>query len=201
MMMSWNRLPQEGVKRSMMDLVAVTRELEGALGRQLRAAALLETSYSASDIIAQIRLTLSLNGTALERRIRQLEGDVVPEGNALELIDYVCNLYDKMHAHGAARMLRDDYAALAFLFACYSIAITTAEGCRDAESAILLRKHQEQIPRLMIQLGDVIPRAVAQDLAANGADVAARAYEEAVTTQRDAWRTAVIGDPRQIVGK
>src|SRR4030095_2940259 len=116
------------------------------------------------ELIRRTRAALANHVSALEARLRQLDGSARWKELVTTVTGFLAGIYDKVRSDSVSRMLRDDFAALHFVYVCQTMFITTAEACADRETAQLVREQQHDLPPLILRFGDCIPAAVVTDL-------------------------------------
>jgi hypothetical protein len=85
-------------------------------------------------------------------------------------------------------MLRDDYTALGFATVCYEMLHTTALATQNHEVAELALSHLKAYAPFIMQMADVIPEVLIQELSSEGKIVADhRVAEDAVRNTHSAW--------------
>src|SRR5262245_11858521 len=138
------------------DLTAVLRHCCTAIERQTTSGCVSEDSGMA-DGLRRTHAVLHLQLGALENRLSELEGRASLKEALTTVTGFLAGLYDKLRSEALSRMLRDDFAALHFAYACQTMMIATAEACGDRVTAQLVSRHQRELPDLIRRISDLIP--------------------------------------------
>lgn len=171
------------------DMLAVEREAHAAVRRQKHDAS-VKQFHEASRLIDRIEDTLDRHIAELEKSLEMMGGNESLLKKAVgTALGAVSGIYDKVRSDDrVSRMLRDDYTALSFAIVCYEMLHTTALAAGDSTVADLALRHMRAYAPLVIEVTDVLPQVVTDELAAEGKisldPVAAR---EAARNARAAW--------------
>jgi ferritin-like metal-binding protein YciE len=171
------------------DMLAVEREAHAVIRRQKHDATVKQFG-AASRVIDRIEDTLDRHIAELERTLKTLGGNESLLKKAVgTALGAVGGIYDKVRSDDrVSRMLRDDYTALSFAIVCYEMLHTTALAAGDATVAEVALRHMRDYAPLVIEVTDVLPQVLTDELAAEGKipvdPVAAR---EAARNARAAW--------------
>lgn len=182
-------MPQlaDTVTKYLGDLIAVYRHCCEAIERQTTAACVVEDPGIA-DVLRRTHAVLFTHLDALEVRLKDLEGRAVLREALTTVTGFLAGLYDRIRSETLSRLLRDDFAALHFTYACQTMMITTAHACGDPLTAQLVARQQEDLPELMLKISDLLPVAVVSDLRKNNVSiVSADAANFAIESTRKAW--------------
>jgi hypothetical protein len=85
--------------------------------------------------------------------------------------------------------LRDDYAALALCTFAYSILLTAAKTHGNGPIAALAQQHLQDYAQAVMQISDLVPVIVVEELRANGIDAPDVAVEQSRSALHAAWRS------------
>jgi hypothetical protein len=83
--------------------------------------------------------------------------------------------------------LRDDYAALALCTFAYSILLTAAKAQANESIAALAQQHLQDYAQAVMQISDLLPAIVLDELRANGIDAADSVVDQSRSALRAAW--------------
>lgn len=103
---------------------------------------------------------------------------------------WVASAIDKMRKKKVAKGLRDSYTALALCTAGYNMLLTTANAFGNTQVADLARRHLHDYAQAIVEIGDVLPAAVVEDLQDLGmAGIDPSVAVRSQTEVRAAWRS------------
>lgn len=177
------------------DLIAVLDHCADAIKRQMNEDQLTRIA-GAGPALRQVHQTLCRQRDALQRRAESMGGGGMTEAlkDAMTAVSgFFAGLWGKVRPETASRMLRDDYAALAFVSVCTQMLHTTALTVRDIGTAQLTLQHLNELPPLQMAVNELVPAAVVADLGIDGVPIEdPNAAEAANENWRDAWRHASV---------
>ncbi len=101
---------------------------------------------------------------------------------------WVASAIDKMRKTKVAKGLRDSYTALALCTAGYTMLLTTANAFGSTDVASLARRHLEDYTQAIVEIGDLLPSVVVQDLNDIGMPVDLSVAQQSQAEARAAWR-------------
>ena len=170
------------------DMLAVEHEIHNAFSRQKHS----ETPKrhpEAAQLIARIEDTIDRHIRDLQRELERLGGSESMLKKAVGVaMGAVAGLYDQVRDETVSRMVRDDLAALNFTVACYQMLHTTALAMHDQRLADLALGNLRDFTPLIMDLSQVLPSVVVQELAEkNTVTVDESVAEEARKSQKEAW--------------
>jgi ferritin-like metal-binding protein YciE len=96
---------------------------------------------------------------------------------------------DKIRKTKVAKGLRDDYTAVALCTAAYNMLFTTALAFGNTQVAELARRNLSEYAQIIVDIGDILPSVVLQDLSDTGVPVNDAIAPQAQSQIREAWRT------------
>lgn len=172
------------------DMLAVEREAHEAVRRQKHDAAVKQYS-EASRVIDRIEETLDEHIAQLKKCLEAMGTDESLLKKAVgTALGAVGGIYDKLRADDrVSRMLRDDYASMSFSTVCYEMLHTTALAAGDSVVADLALRHLRDYAPLVMDVSEVLPRVITDELSAEGKiPVDPAAAQEAVRNTRAAWQ-------------
>lgn len=174
------------------DLLACHRHVVGAMTRHLEDKALAGVP-GARLFVQRACDTLNWNISVLEARIKQLGGpDLVGQAEQAltRITGFMAGVYGRMRGERASRMLRDNSTALSFLMVCSSMLHATAGAMGDIETVRTTRDVMQKLPSLLMEVNDLIPRAVVLELAADHRSLNLSASEATIIETKQLWRGA-----------
>ncbi len=165
------------------DMLALERHIEQPIRRQL---SMEDTNQypEAKLVISQIASLAESHVTALEQCLKQLGGH---EASGVKsawstLLGFGAAAVDSVRKTKISKALRDDYTALSLATMGYTMLHATAVGLGDTMVADLAKRHLADYARLVMQIAQVMPQVVLQELRDDGETVQTGAAE---TIRRD----------------
>jgi hypothetical protein len=171
------------------DMLAVEREIHQAFSRQKHDEHTRKFA-AAGQLIGRIEDTVDRHIKELETCLRQIDGEESAVRKAVGAVTgFAGGLFDKLRLNDkVSRMMRDDYTALCFATVCYEMLHTTALAARNHEVAELALSHLKAYAPFIMQMADVIPEVLIDELSSEGKIVADhRVAEDAVRNTHSAW--------------
>lgn len=151
------------------DMLALERHIAVPLQRQ---SDLNDSARYASalSVIAQIKSLTDSHVTALQQCLEQLGGhEASPVKSAWSsLLGAGAAAIDSVRKTKVSKSLRDDYTALNLAAVSYTMLHATAVGLGDTTVADLAKRHLADYARLVMQIMQVIPEVVLQELRDDG---------------------------------
>jgi ferritin-like metal-binding protein YciE len=172
------------------DMLALERHIAQPLQRQLDMPD--GTKYSgALAVISQIKGLTDSHVTALQQCLEQLGGhEASPVKSAWSsLLGAGAAAIDSVRKTKVSKNLRDDYTALSLASISYTMLYTTATGLGDTLVADLAQRHLADYARLVMQINQIIPDVVLQELRDDGETVALAADETIRKTTNEIWKS------------
>ncbi len=127
--------------------------------------------------------TLNLQVNRLESQTRSAVKDAVSSA-----IGTLSGLISSVRKHEISKMVRDDYTVLTLASMGYGMLHTTGLLVKDGEIADFALEHLKNYSRLVIELGDIAPFIVAQELAQEGGTSQIGEWKQAAENIRAAWK-------------
>jgi hypothetical protein len=173
------------------DMLAVENELHAAFRRQKKDPTVAEFT-PAADWISRTEGLIDRHLAALKRCLGELGSDEsVVKKTVGAVTGAVAGWYDKLRSEKVSRMLRDDYAAISFALVSYEMLYTTAVAVGNGQVATLALEHYRDLTPLAVQLSDVLPQVLIDELEHDEKlAVADTATDDVVTSIREAWTRA-----------
>jgi ferritin-like metal-binding protein YciE len=181
---------RHSVQTYVSDMLALERHIAQPLQRQLDMPD--STKYSgALAVISQIKGLTDSHVTALQQCLEQLGGhEASPVKSAWSsLLGAGAAAIDSVRKTKVSKNLRDDYTALSLASISYTMLYTTATGLGDTLVADLAQRHLADYARLVMQINQIIPDVVLQELRDDGESVALGVDETIRKTTNDVWKS------------
>ena len=170
------------------DMMAFEKGFFEALDRQVKDEK-VRTQPQASRLIERIHQTTKAHLSATEQRLHILGGSLT--ANVKEavgtLAGIAAGMIDKVRTHAVSKMLRDDYTALSMAAISYTMLHTTGLALRDQATADLALRHLREITPLIVELSEMVPSVVVNELAGQTTDVNSGVAGEAVRNTHQTW--------------
>ena len=112
------------------------------------------------------------------------------------LASVASGVVDRFRTHPISKMLRDDYAALSLAAAGYTMLHTAALAFNDRTVADMAVLSLRNLTPLIVELSEILPVVVVNELAREGLEVDALAAPQAVSNLREAWSHETVGKAR-----
>ncbi|HEX3465320.1 MAG TPA: DUF892 family protein [Candidatus Elarobacter sp.] len=172
------------------DMLALERHIAQPLKRQLD----MEDTQKyaqAHAIVATLESLTRSHETALTQCLADLGGhEASPVKSAWAgLLGAGAAAIDSVRKTKVSKNLRDDYTALSLASISYTMLYTTATGLGETPVADLAQRHLSDYARLVMQINQVIPDVVLQELRDDGELVAADAAETIRKTANEIWKS------------
>ena len=171
------------------DMLALERHIAQPLQRQLDLPD--SKKYTgALAVISQIKGLTDSHVTALEQCLERLGGhEASPVKSAWSsLLGVGAAAIDSVRKTKVSKNLRDDYTALSLATISYTMLYTTAAGLGNTLVADLAQRHLADYARLVMQISQIIPDVVLQELRDDGETVAVGAEETIRQTTNEVWK-------------
>jgi hypothetical protein len=172
------------------DMLAVERDVHAMLRRH-KADGHVKQFPNASRLMDRAEETVDRHLAAIQECAGQLGGESTVKKAVGAALGAIGAAFEKIRDDRASRILRDDYTALSFAAVCYEMLHTTALAIGDRTVADLALRHLKNYAPLVIELCEVVPEVVVQELSKEGKvpgrpEVAERARRNAC----EAWEQA-----------
>ena len=172
------------------DMLALERHIAQPLQRQLD---LRDTAKyaEAKTVVALIKGLTDSHITALEQCLEQLGGhEASPVKSAWAgLLGVGAAAIDSVRTTKVSKNLRDDYTALNLAAISYTMLHATAVGLDVAAIADLAKRHLADYARVIMQIVQVIPGIVLQELLDDGERVATGAADLVRQETNELWKS------------
>lgn len=172
------------------DMLALERHIAQPLKRQLD----MEDTQKyaeAHTIVSTLESLTRSHETALTQCLADLGGhEASPIKSAWSgLLGVGAAAIDSVRKTKVSKNLRDDYTALSLATISYTMLHATAVGLGNTTVADLAQRHLSDYARLVIQINQIIPDVVLQELQDDGETVATNAAETIRQTTNEVWRS------------
>lgn len=172
------------------DMLGVERELHGAFRRHKRDEHVQQYT-AAKRVVDEAEDRIDRHIAALEDAVRRYGGESTAKKAVGAVMGAAAGLLDKARDDKVSRILRDDYTALSFASVCYEMLHTTALAMQDAATADLALRHLRDYTPMVMQIGEVLPGVITDELTREGkVSAAPGAADQAVRNTRSAWSEA-----------
>ncbi|MDB5026939.1 MAG: hypothetical protein JWO66_628, partial [Candidatus Eremiobacteraeota bacterium] len=160
------------------DMLALERHIAQPLQRQLDMGDTAKYG-SALALISTIKALTESHVTALEQCLAELGGHEASGVKSAwtSLLGAGAAAIDSVRKTKVSKNLRDDYTALSLATISYTMLHATAVGLGVATVADLAKRHLADYARCVIQINQIIPDVVLQELRDDGENVATGAAE------------------------
>jgi ferritin-like metal-binding protein YciE len=172
------------------DMLALERHIAQPLKRQLDMDDTSKYSGALTCITTMQSLTES-HITALEQCLEQLGGhEASPVKSAFSsLLGAGAAAIDSVRKTKVSKNLRDDYTALSLASISYTLLHATSVGLGDTTVADLAKRHLADYARIIMQINQVIPDVVLQELRDDGETVQTGAAELIRQQTNEIWKS------------
>jgi ferritin-like metal-binding protein YciE len=172
------------------DLLALEQHIGQALNGQLASESIARRP-AARSVVAAIKAQNEAHVTALRDDLRRLGGHSTSgiKSAWASLLGEAAKAVGAGRKTKVTRWLRDDYTALNLGAMSYTLLHATAIGLGDAATAQVARAGLADYARSVMQINDVIPEIVLNELADDGDSVATGAADTVRQQTRDIWKS------------
>lgn len=170
------------------DMLALQKHILEAVSRQIDDEN-LKGHGPAAALAANIRSTLTQQVSELQTQVSRLgsETGATIKQAVSSALGALAGVYDKVRKDPVSRMLRDDYTALCLATISYTQLHTTGLAFGDQAVADLALRHLEGLTPLVMQINQVMPGVVTEELKDEG-NIDTSAVGEATENTQQAWK-------------
>jgi len=171
------------------DMHALVSHIYQAIDKQLQ---LLDNSAGFLSKATKYRDTLAEQMNELQARLDELGGSgthPIKEGVAA-VLGVAAGVIDKVRSSEVAKALRDDYTAINHAIIAYVMLLSTAEAAGDIKTAELAKRHLAANAAFVMEINNVMPKVVIDDLSKDGLSVKAGALDAAEKSLQTVWKEA-----------
>jgi ferritin-like metal-binding protein YciE len=184
----------ENERHSIQTYVSDMLALERHIGQPLERQANLDSTarYASSlALITQLTAINSAHVSALEQALQQVGGHPASGVKSAwaGLLGAGAAAIDSIRKTKVSKALRDDYTALNLASISYTMLYTTAVGLGNAAIAGLAQRHLADYARMVVQINQVIPDVVLNELQDDGENVQPSAAETIRQQLNEIWRS------------
>ncbi|MDP9291934.1 MAG: hypothetical protein M3O82_06190 [Verrucomicrobiota bacterium] len=178
------------------DMVALEKHILEAIERQVDDSR-VKARPEVFSLVEKLHRTLHLHVDALENHAAALGGGggATVKAAVTAVAGTFAGIYDKIRKDPVSRMLRDDYTALSLATISYTMLTTTGIAFREETIAGLAERHLRDYTPIVVQLSEIIPPVVADELRDEDASIDSQAGAEAVRRTHKAWTHDVVEKP------
>lgn len=155
------------------------------------------TSFDdASELVQDLLATSSEHIDRLDKCLEGLGGHQASpvKSSVTQVAGLFAGAIDKLRKTKVSKALRDDYTALSLCSAGYSALLATANALGNREVSVLADTMLTDYATLVMQIGDVLPSVVVQELEDHGdLDVDVSTIERSRQSVMQAWRSGAQG--------
>jgi ferritin-like metal-binding protein YciE len=184
------------------DMIAVEDHIATAVKRQAEHEEIYKHHPQASQIINNIAQMTEQHAKHLESHLQSMGGDNAKglKEVASAALGAVAGMYDKVRTESVSKMLRDDYTALNLAAVSYTMLHTTGLALHDQRTADLALQHLKHYTSIIMQINQIIPNVVVNDLRNDVPSVNESSIQQAMQNTQDAWKPSSDGGSYQNLG-
>jgi ferritin-like metal-binding protein YciE len=189
----------ETLQKYVSDMMAVEDHISAAVQRQVEHEDVYKHHPQASQIIQSIAQMTEQHAKHLEQHLESIGGDKAKgiKEVATAALGAVAGMYDKIRTESVSKMLRDDYTALNLAAVSYTMLHTTGLALHDQRTADLALQHLKHYTGIIMQINQIIPNVVVNDLRNDVPSVNESSIQQAMQNTQDAWKPSTDGGSYQ----
>lgn len=170
------------------DMIALDNHIIEAVERQLEDER-VDAYPGTRPIIMSIKTALKTQVDGLQQQLASVGGEATgPIKSAISSIAGVAaGLYDKVRHDPVSKMLRDDYTALSLASISYTMLHTTGLALKHTGIANMAVRALKELAPLVIEISEIMPHLVVQDLSEEEVSIDESIARQAVTNTQEAW--------------
>jgi hypothetical protein len=178
------------------DMIAVEHHIGGAVKRQTEDSDVYKHNPQASQIIKDIAEMTEQHEQHLKQHLEAIGGDPGKgiKEVATTVMGAIAGVYDKMRNEAVSKMLRDDYTALNLAAVSYTMLHTTGLALQDQATAELALRHLKHYASLVMEINQVIPAVVVEDLRNDVSIMNEMSAQQALENSQNAWRNTAANE-------
>jgi ferritin-like metal-binding protein YciE len=183
------------------DMMAVEDHILSAVKRQTEDEDIYKHNPQASQIIQSIAQMTEQHSQHLKHQLEAIGGDPAKglKEVATAALGAIAGMYDKVRNETVSKMLRDDYTALNLAAVGYTMLHTTGLALQDQGTADLALRHLKHYTSIIMQINQVIPSVVVEDLRDTIPTLNEASIQQAMQNTQDAWKPSSDGGSFQNV--
>jgi hypothetical protein len=172
------------------DMVALEDHIANAVKQQTGDDSFKKHDAKVIQIVHKIEAANKTHHDVLKHHLEMIGGD---SGHGLkematDALGTIAGLYDKVRTQTVSKMLRDDYTALSLASMGYTMLHTTGLALRDQTTADLALRNLNHYTDIIMELAELIPQAVVDDLRDEVGMVNEAAAQEARRNTQRTWQ-------------
>jgi hypothetical protein len=173
------------------DMQAVERSIYEAVDRQVSDSH-TQAFPQASALVQRLRDQAESHARGLQDNLQSLGGvasspAATVKGTVTMLAGMAAGMIDRVRTYPVSKMLRDDYTVLSHAAIGYTMLHTTALALQHPPTAELAVRHLQNITPIIIEISEMIPSLVVDELAANALVVDTTVVEQARQNTHRTW--------------
>jgi len=184
---------RETLRPYIADMAAVVKHIEEAVARQQNDDDFKKLPQ-ALDLVNKLDTVLKRQAQQLESHLEKFPAGGVAgavKSTVTGVLGAVAGLYDKVRSETVSRGLRDDYTALNLAAISYTMLHTSGLALNESATADLALRGLKELTPLIMQLVEVIPHAVVNELSQDGKTADAAVVQRAIRETQEAWAAPV----------
>lgn len=175
------------------DMIALERQILEAVDRQSNDET-VRCHAQAIVTIEKIKRATQAHVVFLETHLKTL-GEVTTsplKETFITMAGMAAGVIDRVRHHAVSKDLRDDYTALSLAAVSYTMLHTAALALSDFATSELARRHLQELTPLIVEISEIIPFVVANELVNEAPNADASVAEQAARNIHQAWSRHVI---------
>jgi hypothetical protein len=189
-----NNKPEQTIRHYITDMIGLENYFCDVLEQQIKDEN-VKKYPQAEQCIRQAKIIIDQHVNGLKQHASLIEGNNSPIAAVKEAVTDILGgikgLYEKMRSDAVSKMLRDNYVISNLICIGYSMLHTTALACNDAATANLALRNLNDLPPIVMDLNEVIPQIVVDELNNQGKVTDSAAAGEAIRNIQEAWKSKV----------
>lgn len=175
------------------DMLSLERHIHDAIRRQ-RDDDKVQRHHQVQNLLSRAESTLDEHISHLEKHLDAIGGNSAsPIKEAVSAVTgAVAGIYGQVRDAQVSRMLRDDYTALGLAAISYTMLHTTGLALNSQETADIALRHLHHWTPMIVEISEVIPLVVAEELGEDVSGIDPSAGQEAVRNTQGAWSREAV---------
>jgi ferritin-like metal-binding protein YciE len=182
---------QHAIQTYLSDALALERHIAQPLARQ-RDMDEAGQYGAAISIISQLKSLTDSHVNALDEQLKAMGGhEASPIKSAWsQLLGAGAAAIDSARKTKVSKSLRDDYTALSLAAISYTMLHATAMALGDARTAALAKAHLDDYAAVIVDISQVMPAVVLEELRDDGVNVAPGVAAQAQANTQSSWKSS-----------
>lgn len=183
----------EKLQQYVSDMLSLEKHIHDAIRRQ-RDSDNVKAHAQTHNLLSRAESTLDEHISHLESHLKAVGGNSAsPLKEAVSAVaGAAAGIYDQVRESEVSRMLRDDYTALSLAAISYTMLHTTGLALGSRETADIALRHLQHWTPMIVEISEIIPLVVAQELAEDVSTISPSAGQEAVRNTQGAWSREAV---------